>query len=52
MGATIYNESTTEPLPYNGECVCVWGGGGGLNSFYWYQIFAIDSVVVKTQKSV
>ena len=25
-------------------------GGGGLNAFYWYQIFAIDSVVVKAQK--
>ena len=25
-----------------------WGrGGGGLNAFYWYQIFALDSVVVK-----
>ena len=26
------------------------GGGGGLNAFYWNQIFALDSVVVKTQK--
>ena len=25
------------------------GGGGGLNAFYWYQIFAQDSVVVKAQ---
>ena len=23
--------------------------GGGLNVFYWYQIFALDSVGVKTQ---
>ena len=22
----------------------------GLNAFYWYQIFALDSVVVKAQK--
>ena len=22
---------------------------GGLNTFYWYQILALDSVVVKTQ---
>ena len=28
-------------------CVCVWGG---LNAFHRRQIFAIDSVVVKTQK--
>ena len=25
------------------------GGGGGLNAFYWYQIFALDYVVVKAQ---
>ena len=25
-------------------------GGGGLNAFYWYQIVALDSVVVETQK--
>ena len=27
-----------------------WGGGGGLNAFYWYQIFALDSAVVKVHK--
>ena len=26
------------------------GGGGGLYAFYWRQIFALDSVVVRTQK--
>ena len=26
------------------------GGGGGLNAFYWRQIFALDSVVVNTQR--
>ena len=26
------------------------GGGEGLNAIYWYQIFALDSGVVKTQK--
>ena len=26
------------------------GVGGGFNAFYWHQIFALDSVVVKTQK--
>ena len=25
------------------------GGGGVLNAFYWYQIFALDSSVVKVQ---
>ena len=25
-------------------------GGGGLDAFYWYQIFALDSAVVETQK--
>ena len=25
-------------------------GGGGLNAFYWYQIFALDSVVVEVQE--
>ena len=55
MGATISSESTApEPrlktdsgLSYWG--VCVWGGGGGIYVFYWYQIFALDSAVVKTQ---
>ena len=43
MGATINNESTTtEPLPQN---VHAWG----FNAFYWYQIFALDSAIVKTQ---
>ena len=26
------------------------GGGGGLNVFYWRQIFSLDSVVVKVRK--
>ena len=26
------------------------GGGGRLNAFYWYQIFALDSAVVKVQE--
>ena len=25
------------------------GWGGGLNAFYWHQIFALDSDVVNTQ---
>ena len=28
-----------------------WGGeGGGLNAFYWYQIFTLDSAVVEVQE--
>ena len=30
--------------------VRVGGGGRGLNWFYWCQIFALESVVVKAQK--
>ena len=26
------------------------GGGLGLNAFYWYQIFALDSAVVEVQE--
>ena len=26
------------------------GGGGGLNAFYWYQTFALDSAVVEVQE--
>ena len=29
-----------------------WGGDEDLNAFYWYQIFAIDSVVVKSTNAV
>ena len=58
---TAKNEpTTTEPPPKSGHqrkplCVCVCGGGGGgggLNAFYWYQIFALDSVVVEGPKNV
>ena len=26
------------------------GGEGGLNAFYWYQIFALDSAAVEVQE--
>ena len=32
------------PKPLGGE------GGGGLNAYFWYQIFALDSPVVEAQK--
>ena len=35
MGVTINKKSTTT---------------GGLNAFYWYQIFALDSAVVERQE--
>ena len=45
MMSRINDEQQPKPL----VCVCV--GGGGLNVFYWRQIFALDYVfVVKTQK--
>ena len=53
MGATINNESTTtEPLRLRTDSSLRHrgGGGGGLNAFYWYQIFALDSAVVEAQK--
>ena len=47
MGATVNNESTTtESPPQNGQQPKPLGG---LNAFYWYQIFALDSAVVKAQ---
>ena len=38
MGVTINKKSTTTEPP------------GGLNAFYWYQIFALDSAVVEVQE--
>ena len=43
MGVTINKKSTTtEPLQPKRP--------GGLNAFYWYQIFALDSAVVEVQE--
>ena len=48
MGVTINNESTTtEPPALNGQQPKPLGG---LNAFYCYQIFAIDSAVVEAHK--
>ena len=47
MGVTINNESTTEPPPYNGQQQSPLGG---LNAFYWYQIFPLDYAVAEAQK--
>ena len=48
--STINNKSrTTETPPKNGQQPKPLGGGG-LNAFYWYQIFALDSAVVEVQE--
>ena len=50
MGVTISNESTTtEPPPKNGHQPKPLGEGG-LNAFYWYKIFARNSVVDEAKK--
>ena len=50
MGVTINNKPTiTEPPPYNGQQP---KPPRGLNAFYWYQIFALDSAGVEVQKLV
>ena len=47
MGVTINNESTTtEQPPQNGQQPKPMRG---LNAFYWYQIFTLDSAVVEAQ---
>ena len=48
MGVTINKKpTTTEPLPYNRQQP---KPPGGLNAFYWHQIFALDSAVVEVQE--
>ena len=48
MGVTINKKSTTtEPPPKNGQQP---KPPGGLITFYWYQIFALDSAVVEVQE--
>ena len=48
MGVTINKKSTTtEPPPLNEQQP---KPPGGLNAFYWYQIFALDSGVVEVQE--
>ena len=42
MGVTINNNNRTTALERH--------RGGGLNAFYWYQIFALDSAVVEVQE--
>ena len=49
MGSALNKISTpTEPPPKNGQQPKP-PGVGGFNAFYWRQIFALDSAVVKTQ---
>ena len=44
-GPTGFNFNRTTALERTGAYVT----GGGLNAIYWYQIFALDSVVGKAQ---
>ena len=44
MGETINNSRATTLERTAAQAT------GGLNAFYWYQIFAIDSAVVEAQK--
>ena len=48
MGVTINKKSTTtEPPPKSGQQPKPLGG---LNAFYWHQVFALDSAVVEVQE--
>ena len=48
MGVAINKKSTTtEPPPKNWQQP---KPPGGLNAFYWYQIFALDTAVVEVQE--
>ena len=48
MGVTINKESTTtEPPSMNGQQP---KPSEGLNAFYWYQIFTLDSAFIEAQK--
>ena len=51
MEVTI-NKKVNNNIPplKNGQQPKPRGGGGGLNAFYWYQIFALDSAVVEVQE--
>ena len=51
MEITIKKSTTIETPPYNGQLPEPHGGGGwGLNAFYRYQLFALDSAVVEVQE--
>ena len=48
MGVTINKRSTTIELPPKNRQQPK--PPGGLDEFYWYQIFALDSAVVEVQE--
>ena len=53
MGVTINKKSTTKKQNHRlrtDSSLSHRVGGGGLNAFYGYQIFALDSVVVEVQE--
>ena len=50
MAVTINNETTASERTAAKATAEGVGGGGGLNAFFWYQIFALDFAVVEAQK--
>ena len=50
MGVTRNKKSTTTKPPPSSRQQPKPLGVGGLNAFYWYQIFALDSAVVEVQE--
>ena len=53
MGVTINNKSTTNQQQQNHRLRMDSNQShwvDGLNAFYWYQIFALDSTIVEAQK--
>ena len=50
MGVTITKSQQQQNYRLRTDSSLIHGGGGGLNAFYWYQIFALDSAVVKVQE--
>ena len=52
MGAKVNNESTKQHNRRLRTDNGLSHGGGGLNAFCWYQIFALDSAVVEAQAHI
>ena len=50
MGVTINKSQQQQNHRLRTDSSLSHRGGGGLNAFYWYQIFTLDSAVVEVQK--